>query len=106
METTKLLNVNQHFLKFYLFNFLISKLGRIEFISNPVWKNPSPIHYVDGLFTCHIVGWKRIPPNRIRGKLFPIRNQSHWYLILKEKQNQMKERYKGFAALSVVKIPY
>jgi hypothetical protein len=27
---------------------------------------------VDGLFTCHVVGWRRIPPNRIGGKLFPF----------------------------------
>ena len=27
---------------------------------------------MDGLFTCHVLDWKRIPSNRIGGKLFPI----------------------------------
>jgi hypothetical protein len=27
--------------------------------------------YVDGLFNCHVMGWKRIPPNRFGSKLFP-----------------------------------
>jgi hypothetical protein len=26
---------------------------------------------VDRLFTCHVVGWRKIPSNRGRGKLFP-----------------------------------
>ena len=26
--------------------------------------------HVDGLFTYHVVGWRRIPPNRVEGKLF------------------------------------
>ena len=30
---------------------------------------------MDGLFTCHVVGWKRIPPNWIRDKLFPFFNK-------------------------------
>ena len=27
---------------------------------------------VDGLFTYHVVGWKKIPPNRVEGKLYPF----------------------------------
>ena len=30
--------------------------------------------HVDGLFTYHVVDWKRIPPNRFGGKLFPNKN--------------------------------
>jgi hypothetical protein len=30
---------------------------------------------MDSLFTCHIVGWRKIPPNRIGGKLCP--NKTH-----------------------------
>ena len=26
---------------------------------------------MDSLFTCHVVDWKKIPPNWIGGKLFP-----------------------------------
>jgi hypothetical protein len=29
---------------------------------------------MDGLFTCHVVHWRRIPPNQTRGKLFPYLN--------------------------------
>ena len=32
--------------------------------------------HVDGLFTCHVVGWRRIPPNWAGGKLFPYLNSS------------------------------
>ena len=28
--------------------------------------------HVNSLFTCHVVGWRRISPNRIGGNLFPI----------------------------------
>ena len=27
--------------------------------------------YVNDLFKCHVVGWKKISSNQIRGKLFP-----------------------------------
>ena len=28
--------------------------------------------HVEGLFTCHVVGRRKIPPNRVGGKLFPL----------------------------------
>ena len=28
--------------------------------------------HVDGLFTCHVIGWRRIPSNQVRGKLLSI----------------------------------
>jgi hypothetical protein len=28
--------------------------------------------HVDGLFACHVMGWRRIPPNWVGGKLFPV----------------------------------
>ncbi len=39
------------------------------------------IIHVDSLFNWHVVGWRRIPPNQIRGKLCP---KDRWivYLII------------------------
>ena len=30
---------------------------------------------MDDLFTYHVMGWRRIPPNRVGGKLFPNRHR-------------------------------
>ena len=44
----------------YIFNHMIFLMSYVTFQNT----------HVDGLFACHIVGWRRIPPNRIRGKLY------------------------------------
>ncbi len=34
--------------------------------------------HVDGLFACHVVSWRGIPPNRVGGKLCPIKTTANW----------------------------
>jgi hypothetical protein len=37
---------------------------------------------MDGLFTCHVVGWRKILPNQVEGKLFPLYNVFNWNIFL------------------------
>ena len=37
---------------------------------------------MNSLFTCHVVDWKKIPPNWIGGKLFPKKKNDKVYLQL------------------------